>query len=231
MACGLRGSLGTIGAVVRTLRWGRSMKKLPLSLLILSRVLVITMAAHASGAEPSNFVSDLAADTIAVLSEEKMGYASRQSAFRGLLAKRFDLPLIARFVAGRYWRSANPSERANYLAAFEDYLVGTFTVRFDDYSGQQLQIMNDRELDEKDVLVASEIIRSKAPAIRIDWRLRRSEAEWRIIDISVEGVSMALAQRSEFAAVIRAKGGKLSTLTDALRAKADYLVEREVVTK
>ncbi|MCZ6863217.1 MAG: ABC transporter substrate-binding protein, partial [Alphaproteobacteria bacterium] len=55
--------------------------------------------------------------------------------------------------------------------------------------------------------------------IRIDWRLLRRDETWRIVDVIVEGMSMVLSQRSEYAAVIKGDGGKISGLLIKLREK------------
>lgn len=206
-------------------------KHLTVSSLLVAFTLIAAAPAQAAAGEPGQFVSTLASDTIAVLSNDKISDSERQGAFRALLTDGFDLPLIARFVVGRYWRGASEAERAEFMATFEDYLVGSYAARLGNYSGQLLRVMNNRNVDGNDVMVASEIQQGSGPAIKIDWRLRRNQNTWRIIDIAVEGVSMAVAQRSEFGAVIRAKGGKLPALTQVLRAKADTMISREVASK
>ena len=206
-------------------------KHLTLSSLLVAFTLILAAPTQAATSEASQFVNTLASDTIAVLSNDKISDGERQEAFRTLLTQGFDLPLIARFVVGRYWRSASEAEKAEFMATFEDYLVVSYAARLGNYSGQVLRVVNDRDVDGNDVMVASEIQQGTAPAIKVDWRLRRTENTWRIIDIAVEGVSMAVAQRSEFGAVIRAKGGKLPALTQVLRAKADTMIKREVASK
>lgn len=206
-------------------------KHLSLSSLLIAATLVLTAPAQAAAGEPTQFLSDLANNTIAVMNDGKLDEARRQNAFRALLQDGFDLPVIARFVVGRYWRRASEEQRADFLAAFEDYLVGTYATRLGNYSGQMLQIMDGRNMGDSDVIVSSEIQQGSQPAVHVDWRLRQSGDDWRIIDIAVEGVSMAVAQRSEFGAVIRARGGKLPALTEILRNKASKLIKREVASK
>ena len=53
--------------------------------------------------------------------------------------------------------------------------------------------------------------------IRLDWRLTATPTGWRVLDISVEGVSLLLTFRNEFAAVIERSGGQLAGLIDELR--------------
>jgi phospholipid transport system substrate-binding protein len=71
--------------------------------------------------------------------------------------------------------------------------------------------------------VHSKISTGKGPVIKVDWRLRRHAEGWRVVDIMVEGVSLALAQRAEFAAVIRGSGGRVSGLLAKLRKKTQTL--------
>ena len=49
--------------------------------------------------------------------------------------------------------------------------------------------------------------------IRVDWRVRRGK----VIDVIVEGVSMSVTQRSEFASIIQRNGGKVSALINHLK--------------
>ena len=71
--------------------------------------------------------------------------------------------------------------------------------------------------------VTSRILRPTGEPIRIDWRLLRRGESWRIVDVVVEGMSMVLSQRSEYAAVIKGDGGKIEGLLVKLREKTSRL--------
>jgi phospholipid transport system substrate-binding protein len=54
----------------------------------------------------------------------------------------------------------------------------------------------------------------------VDWRVRQEQDQsWRVVDMVVEGVSMSVTQRSEFASVIESKGGTVKGLIETLRQK------------
>jgi phospholipid transport system substrate-binding protein len=73
--------------------------------------------------------------------------------------------------------------------------------------------------DERGVtIVHSKIDMPSSEDVRVDWHLRPRDNSFAIVDIVVEGVSMAVTQRSEFASVIQSRGG-VAGLIDALRAK------------
>ena len=57
-------------------------------------------------------------------------------------------------------------------------------------------------------------------SIRVDWRVRLNDGEYKIVDVVIEGVSMVITHRSESASVIQHGGGRVQALIDALRQQA-----------
>jgi phospholipid transport system substrate-binding protein len=51
-------------------------------------------------------------------------------------------------------------------------------------------------------------------------RVRQSGGDYRVIDVAIEGVSMAITQRDDFSATIQRNGGRLSALIEALKSKS-----------
>ena len=132
-----------------------------------------------------------------------------------------DLSLLGRLVLGRYWRQANPRQRTEYLRLFRHYIFQTFVQRLRQYVGSDLgyvserfQVIASRRVGERDVLVQSRVAPPTGQPVRVDWRLREGPEEPVIIDLIVEGISLLVTQRSEFAAVLERGGidGLLSEL-------------------
>ncbi len=180
-------------------------------------------AAAAGSGDPAVFVREFSAQAIGVLADHGLSGAHRQQAFRELLTAGFDVRAISRFVLGRYWRKATEAERAEFTGLFEDLIVATYSKKFSDYSGQTLRVEAIREESERTAAVTSRILGQTGEPIRIDWRLLRRGGSWRIVDVVVEGMSMVLSQRSEYAAVIKAGGGRIEGLLVKLRAKTARL--------
>ncbi|MDP6786754.1 MAG: ABC transporter substrate-binding protein [Rhodospirillales bacterium] len=53
----------------------------------------------------------------------------------------------------------------------------------------------------------SRVVQSHGAPLRADWRLTNRDGTFRILDLSMEGISMALTLRQEFSSVLRRKGG------------------------
>jgi phospholipid transport system substrate-binding protein len=135
-----------------------------------------------------------------------------------------DLSLLGRLVLGRYWRQANPRQRTEYLYLFRHYMLQTFVQRLRQYAGTDLghpgarfQIIASRPVGERDILVQSRVAPPTSQPLRVDWRLRERAGEPVIIDLIVEGISLLVTQRSEFAAVLERSG--VDGLLAELRAR------------
>ncbi len=169
----------------------------------------------------SLFIRQLGDQAIAALRAPGASLEAREAQFRKLLSEGFDLAFIGRFVLGRYWRQATPEQRTDYMALFSEYVLQTYSSRLGGYAGETMAILSERPAGTKDMLVSTRIERPSGPPILADWRVRTSGERYRVIDIMVEGVSMVVTQRSEFAAVVQRHG--LQGLIEVLRARTTKL--------
>ena len=163
-------------------------------------------------------IAELGTEVISVLDNGSVSKEERIAFFRKLLARDLDIPLIGKVVLGKHWRSATEQQRAAYMDAFAVVVVQTYSQRLGGVEMNAIRILDTNPVGERDVVVRSRVDRNGADAVRADWRLTNRSGDYRILDLSVEGVSMALMLRQEFASVIRTKGG-LDGLIAALRER------------
>lgn len=170
--------------------------------------------------DPAAFVSGLAQEALDDLASTAIPEAQRVARFRTLFAETFDVPLIARFVLGRYWRQASEAERTEYVRLFDELVVQTYVRRFNEFNTARIRVLSTSKPNEdNDVIVAVEGILANKPPVRLDVRVRQNGSDYRIIDVAIEGVSMAITQRDEFASVIQRGGGRVEALLASLREK------------
>jgi phospholipid transport system substrate-binding protein len=173
----------------------------------------------ASSHPAARHIEKLGIEVIAVLEDTSMSKDQRIAYFRDLLARDLDIPLIARFVTGKHWRSASPDQRRSYLEVFTGFVVQTYSARLGGADVGQIQVLETQPVGKSDVLVHSRVIQSHGAPLRADWRLTNKNGTFRILDLSIEGISMALTLRQEFSSVLRRKGG-VDGLIAILREKA-----------
>ena len=178
------------------------------------------VASARNAGDPGSFVSSLAQDAIDQLAAPNLSEGERNTRFRKLFSDGFDVPLIARFVLGRYWRQATEAERAEYLRLFDELVVQTYARRFNEFNTARLRVLSvSRPNEDNDVIVAVEGTVAGKPPVRLDVRVRQGSSAYKVIDVSIEGVSMAVTQRDEFSSVIQRGGGKVEALLASLREK------------
>ena len=112
-------------------------------------VLAYTAPAPAQASNPQDFVQNMGDKAFASLSEEGLSQDQRTERFRGLLNESFDLPRIARFTLGRYWRTATDEEKTEFIALFEKFVIQAYSNRFQDMSGQKLNVINARKFQSR----------------------------------------------------------------------------------
>ena len=170
-------------------------------------------------AETETFIRDLGDKAVGQLTGDNLTDAERAERFRALLLEHFDVPQIAQYVLGRYWRVATPEEQAEYLQLFEDYLVSSYSQRFAEYTGEAFEVVSSRTQSDNLELVRSYVVTRSGEKAKLDWIIERQDGTLLILDLKVEGLSMSETHRSEFASVIQNNGGQVSALLDALRKK------------
>lgn len=170
----------------------------------------------AAQADPAGFINELGVQAIQVLGPS-VPPAARLQRFRELFGADFDLPRIGRFVLGRYWRVATPEQQQQFLGLLREYLSQAYAGRLAQYAGEKFRALSAQPQGEETV-VLSEITRNDGSKIRVEWHLV-NDGGWKITDAYVAGVSMAVTERDEFAAVIQQGGGQVQYLLDKLRQK------------
>ena len=148
----------------------------------------------------------------------------RTEAVTYLLDSYFDLPLIARFSAGAYWRKATPIERQTYSDIMRKVMIGTVVRNFDQLSGLEYNPVKSTTKGKKLVLVGgtfTDQAKTREP-VAINWRVTTpADGDARVMDVEIENISMLVTQKNENIAIIRKNQGNFSALIDAMRSKID----------
>jgi len=199
------------------------------AVLFVAAILVTaaTSAASASAATDEDagaFLMSFGKRAADEINNESLSEADREQRFRELFNEVIDVPAIGRFVLGIHWRGATAEQRADFLAIFEDMAVQRFlpmiTRQSAEYAGKSFSIVDVRrnETNNDRVFVTSSLIREQGPPIRMIWHLREHDGQFKVLDINIEGLSMALTLRREYSSVVKRSGG-VDGLINMLREK------------
>lgn len=175
----------------------------------------------AAQADPRAFMTDIGDRVLKIINDKQTPEAQRREQFRQLVDGSFDVPRIARFVLGRYWRTATDQEKQQFQTAFETYMINVYWSRFTSYNGEGFKVTGSQEQGSDNVAVTTDITRpdSGQPPVKVAWYLSKSPNGFKIEDASLEGVSQAVTYRDEFSSIIEQNGGKVSALIDKLNER------------
>jgi len=183
-----------------------------------------------AGTDPAAFINNLGnkLQMVTGISSPEQ----RAAGFRQLFREDFDVPGLGRFVLGRFWRILNPSEQQEFLGLFENYVVFTYSDRLSEFAGNGFapRVTGSRP-DPDGVIVFSEITRGSGRGqpvqpIKVDWRLTGHDGVYKISDVIINGLSMAVTGRSEFLGVAERNGGQPRAILAVMRQETANAVRR-----
>ena len=121
-----------------------------------------------------------------------------------IVLPRFDFDRMSRLVLGKYWRQATEQEKLAFVREFRELLVRTYGTALLQFSGQEIKYLPMRLAPgATDVTVNTEVKNPGAPAVPIDYSLYLTEDDWKVYDVSIDGVSLVSNYRTSFNAEIR----------------------------
>jgi phospholipid transport system substrate-binding protein len=187
--------------------------------------LAVPSPARAADPGAEQVVQGLAEEIWTTLRTNGVDPKVRVDKLTALLEARADVGLISRLALGRHWKELPEAQRPDYQQLFRDVVIRSMARRLDGYAPdaegaleERFKILGSARAGERDTLVRSKVFPAEGPPVALDWRLRATDRGPVIIDLIVEGASLLVAQRSEFAAVIERQ--KLDGLLAELRARA-----------
>lgn len=165
------------------------------------------------------FIDRIGQQVLEIAQDSGKPDSEKMAELESLFVSTVDVPWIARFVIGPYWRQANVQQQQDYLKYYQQFIVKHYVGRFTEYAGQTYRLDLVSSQGEGKYLVRMIIDSPNEPSVVTDYRIRQDESgAYKIYDIVVEGVSMIVTQKQEFSSVVARKG--LDFLIQALAKKS-----------
>ena len=179
----------------------------------------INSFALASFEAEEKFVSNFADNAISILSNDSLDASQKNIQFTELVMSSIDMNLISKFVLSKYWKLATDDQKKAYQVAFKQYFISSYANKLDQYSGEKVVIVSSNAA-KKFVIVKSNIVRDGTDTLKIelDWRLLTRDSQTKIIDLSIEGISLIIAQREEFQSFLANNDNSLDALINKLNS-------------
>jgi phospholipid transport system substrate-binding protein len=139
------------------------------------------------------------------------------------IAPHVDFEKMTRLSVGPGWRQATPEQRQELIREFRTYVVRTYSGALSKVTDHKVKMRPSRaQPGDNDVMVRTLVAPSNGDPIQLDYRLEKSDAGWKIYDVTILGVSLVETFRNSFASVVNQSGvdGLIKALGDRNRQLA-----------
>jgi phospholipid transport system substrate-binding protein len=202
----------------RSLRW---MQQLAIPVAVL---LLLSAARPVLAAQPQEQIKE-ALDAVALVLKDPSlqgpdKQAERRQRVRQIILDTFDFEEMAKLALGPYWDRLTPPQRTEFVSLF-----GTLFER--SYKNLVLQFLPERQsiygresvTQDRAIVQTTLVDQAKSAQLPIEYRLIHKDQRWTVFDVIVDGVSLALNYRAQFAQMIQSSS--YDTLLQRIKGKVE----------
>ncbi len=189
---------------------------------VFAAILLITGNASAnvdaSGAEA--FVKNVTNDGIENIINANISQKEKDTRFEKLFNNALDLDFIGKFVLGRAWRTATPQQRKDFISTYRELNIKTWSKRFDEFKGKNFIFKGTTPSNSPNqIFVNTTVPMDQGEPAKVVWRVKQNGSQFKVVDIIIENVSLAITARNEYAGFIKNNAGGIDALIKDLQNK------------
>ena len=130
-----------------------------------------------------------------------------------------DIRGIGYYSLGSHRKIITEKKKEEYFIIFKQYFLKSFSSRLAQYTDPKIRVDSQKKLNEKYTMVSSVLLATaKRPEVKINWRVvTKNPDNPLIIDVIIEGVSLAKVQREEFNSIIQNNDDDIDALLKNLK--------------
>ena len=185
-----------------------------------SLILIVfsTFAGKSFSLEPKEFVQSVANEASLILAKN-FTREQKIEKLKSIAEKTVDFRGIGYYSLGAHRKNLSDDKKKEYLDVFKKYFLKSFSSRLAEYTDPKIRVDSQKKLNEKYTMVSSVLMATEEkPEVKIDWRIvTKNPDKPLIIDVVIEGVSLAKVQKEEFNSVIQSNNGDINALLTSLK--------------
>ena len=153
----------------------------------------------------------------------ELGINGRYEKLAPVIRATFDLAAMTRIAVGPDWSSIPSEQQTALIDNFANMTIATYAARFDGYSGERFEVEPTAEARNTGRIVHTKLLQANGEPITLNYLLRGSGENWKVVDVYLTGTISELAtRRTEFGAIL--KSGGPSALIESLRQQSEKLL-------
>ena len=171
----------------------------------------MTGMAQAAAQSPDAVVKETADGVISRINSERTVLDANPEKIYDLVHElvipHFDFVSMSKWVLGKNWKAASEAQRAEFVEQFKTLLVRTYARALLEYSGQEIKYFPSEQSPNSNLaVVKTELTGSGSQPFPVAYRMHQKDQEWKVVDVTVDGVSLVSTYRGSFATQIKKNG-------------------------
>jgi len=191
---------------------------------IISFTLILIFASnYAFAQKPSDLIKEVVDEASRILSSSDPVEAKIIN-LNDLAENNVDINRIAKYTLGKHRKTISDEEINKYFKLYKKYFLKNFSSRLIDYTNPEIVIIDENVINENFTIVNTILeATSKNPELKISWRvITKNPNKPLILDLLIEGLSLAKAQKEEFNSIIKNNDGDINAL---FKIMEEYIIK------
>jgi len=187
--------------------------------IAVAALLTVAFVTHASAGtvaqaayeQPSQVIESAAQETLKALNADREGYRKDPAKIQGVVDKyllpHFDTQFAAQSVLGRYWRTATPAQRQEFISAFIHSMLENYGSALLGFTANTLKVYPSRVPSDQSVAtVRTEVTRGNGTQDSVIFYMKKTAEGWKVFDVHIDGVSYILSYREDLQSQLATQG-------------------------
>lgn len=164
--------------------------------------------------KPQDLVKEVAGELFAVAKANPGEKASSEAYFNeveAILERVVDFPFIASVVMGESGKKATDAQKKQFAEVFKSGLVRSYAKGIAAYADSEIKILPvDVDSQKTSVVVRQEVTdKGNIHHLAYSMRLNKRSNEWKLINVTLNGVNLGQSFRSQFNQALTKQGGDI----------------------
>ena len=193
----------------------------------------VSLGVRADMPEPEALIRNTVDEVLAIVKQDKDIQTGNKKKVTELVDAKvlphFNFTRMTRLAVGKNWRNATPEQKKVLEIEFRNLLVRTYTTAFTTYKDQEVEVKPLKMAnDATDVTVQTFILNKGKQPLPVNYDMEKTANDWKVYDLSIEGVSLVTNYRGTFAEQVQKSGidGLIKTLVENNQAKTGTIVSK-----
>ncbi len=171
--------------------------------------------------EAHDFIDNIGKTIIKIAKDKNLTSLDKRTKIIDLVDNSINPEWISRFVLGINYRTATEDQRREFTSLYRQFMINTYGPKFKDYDGEKFEVLEVIEKKNIHLVKAEFLPKNSNISISVDFRIKKDNGKFLVLDFITEGISLIETQRSEFNSAISQQG--MESFLKSLKSRVEKL--------